>query len=203
MAQQGRIDVVDDDAEYAQSIARVLRLQGHESQVFPSAEAFLARPAPEETACLVLDLQMPGLGGAGLQEALAQTDPLLPIVFVSGTSDVQSGVRAMRGGAVDFLTKPFEAKQLAEAVGRALAQGALERTVQQERAAARARLARLTPSELEVVEHVARGLLNKQIAGELGKSEHTIKLHRGNAVEKLGVGSVAELVRLVDLARGV
>jgi FixJ family two-component response regulator len=196
-----RVDVVDDDPDYAQAIARILRLNGYQATAFASAETFLSRPGPEATACLVLDLQMPGLGGAGLQAALARTDPLLPIVFVSGTGDVQSAVRAMRGGAVDFLSKPFEAAQLVDAVKRALAQGALERTAHEERAAARARLARLTPSEREVVEYVARGLLNKQIASELGKSEHTVKLHRGNAVEKLGVDSVAELVRLVDLAR--
>lgn len=194
-----RIDVIDDDPQYRESIARLLRMERFEVETFAAAEELLERERTP-AACVVVDLRLPGQSGLELQESLGERWPELPIVFVSGSEDVRSGVRAMRQGAVDFLAKPFDARELLESVSRAIAQGDRRRQEREEREAARARMARLTPCERQVVDHVARGLLNKQIAAEIGRSEHTVKLHRGNAVSKLGVGSVPELVRLIDLA---
>ena len=179
------------------ALERLLRVNGFDVEVFTSAPAFLER-AMDGPAVLLLDLRMPGLSGLDVQEALSRSGRELSIIFLSGESDVPSTARAMREGAVDFLVKPVDATQLLEAVERAQT-----RAVETQRKRAEARhahdlLSRLTNREREVCELVARGLLNKQIAFELGTSEKTVKVHRGRVMRKLEVDSVAALVQLVS-----
>ena len=179
------------------ALERLLRVNGFDVEVFTSAPAFIER-AMDGPAVLLLDLRMPGLSGLDVQEALSRSGRELSIIFLSGESDVPSTARAMREGAVDFLVKPVDATQLLEAVERAQT-----RAVETQRKRAEARhahdlLSRLTNREREVCELVARGLLNKQIAFELGTSEKTVKVHRGRVMRKLEVDSVAALVQLVS-----
>ena len=185
----------------------MLRAAGHAVEAFASAREFLARERDEGPGCLVLDLRMPDMTGLELQDALERAGYAIPIVFVSGHGDIPASVKAMKAGAIDFLTKPVQNRDLLQAVERALARARAARAVRAERDAARAeqhaagaRMARLTPRERQVCALVATGMLNKQIAAELGTGEKNIKLHRAHVMEKLGVGSVAELVRLVDRA---
>jgi FixJ family two-component response regulator len=198
MEQTPRVFVVDDDPMLLTAIERLLRSNGVPVEVFTSATAFLNRPPFDGAACLLLDLRMPGLSGLDVQQALARNGMVMPIVFLSGASDVPSTARAMREGAVDFLVKPVDSTLLLEAIGRAQAR-AIDLRQQRDEARDRdARLGRLTRREREVCELVARGLLNKQIAHELGTSEKTVKVHRGRVMRKLDVDSVAALVRLLS-----
>jgi FixJ family two-component response regulator len=194
------IFLVDDDAGIRKALVRLLSSAGHAVEAFASPREFLARERYEGPGCLVLDLRMPEMTGLELQEVMERAGQTNPVVFVSGHGDIPSSVKAMRGGAIDFLTKPVQKRELLHAIERALARDAAARTERAERDAARARLARLTPRERQVCDLVAAGMLNKQIAGELGTGEKNIKWHRAHVMEKLGVGSVAELVRLVDRA---
>ena len=178
----------------------MLRAAGHAVEAFASAREFLARERDDGPGCLVLDLRMPEMTGLELQDALERAGYAIPVVFVSGHGDIPASVKAMKAGAIDFLTKPVQNRDLLQAVERALARDRAARAARAERDAARARMARLTPRERQVCALVATGLLNKQIAAELGTGEKNIKLHRAHVMEKLGVGSVAELVRLVDRA---
>ncbi|HVP67320.1 MAG TPA: response regulator [Anaeromyxobacteraceae bacterium] len=197
-----RVCVVDDDPGFRRTLEGFLSAAGLEVESFRSPGDFLAAaPASASAACLVLDLELPGMTGLELQEALAATAPDLPIVFISGTADVRSGVQAMRSGAVDFLEKPFDGSQLLAAIDRAVAKGGRERAERAAREEARALLARLTPRERQVCDLVAQGLLNKQIAALVGTSEHTVKVHRAHALEKLKADSVPDLVRILDRAR--
>ena len=179
---------------------RLLRAAGHTVEAFASAREFLARERDDGPGCLVLDLRMPEMTGLELQDALERAGYAIPVVFVSGHGDIPASVKAMKAGAIDFLTKPVQNRDLLQAVERALARDRAARAARAERDAARARMARLTPRERQVCALVATGLLNKQVAAELGTGEKNIKLHRAHVMEKLGVGSVAELVRLVDRA---
>ena len=179
---------------------RLLRAAGHAVEAFASAREFLARERDDGPGCLVLDLRMPEMTGLELQDALERAGYAIPVVFVSGHGDIPASVKAMKAGAIDFLTKPVQNRDLLQAVERALARDRAARAARAERDAARARMARLTPRERQVCALVATGLLNKQVAAELGTGEKNIKLHRAHVMEKLGVGSVAELVRLVDRA---
>jgi FixJ family two-component response regulator len=200
MEQTSRVFVIDDDASVLKALERLLRAHGIAAEGFTSAEAFFARPTPEGATCLLLDLRLGATSGLDVQAALARRGVSMPIVFLSGQGDVPSTAQAMREGAVDFLVKPVDEVQLLEALDRALAQSvAINRKRDQERDAAE-RLARLTKREREVCELVARGLLNKQIAHELGTSEKTVKVHRGRVMDKLQVHSVADLVRLLSSA---
>lgn len=192
--------IVDDDESIRRSLARLFRSARVAAEVFPSARAFLDRPAHEGPMCVVLDVQMPGLDGLELQQALAGR--AVQVVFLTGHGSVPMCAGAMKAGAIDFLTKPVEDDELLGAVARALAHSAEVRTTSAGRAAARARLDTLTPREFEVMQRVIAGRLNKQIADELGAAEKTIKIHRGRVMEKMGVTSVADLVRAA-LAAGV
>jgi FixJ family two-component response regulator len=192
--------IVDDDASFLKSVSRLLLASGHAVQAFASAEKFLAQLAPEMSGCVLADLQMPGLNGLELQAALAKSANPMPIIFLSAQGDIPTTVRAMRGGAVDFLTKLAAKEHLLDAVTRALARGARERKMRARLCAVRERFDALTPRELEVLEHIVHGRLNKQIAGDLGINERTVKLHRTNLTHKLQVPSVAELTRLVEEA---
>lgn len=197
-AAEAVVYVIDDEPSVRKSIGRLLKAAGYRVEAFASAREFLQREREDAVACLVLDLQMPDLNGLELQEVLAQTDRLLPIVFITGHGDVPTSVRAMKAGATDFLSKPFDEKDLLGAIARALQKLDQESG---ERAAAREakqRLSRLTPREHEVLLHVLAGELNKQIAAALGASEKTVKVHRGRVMHKMGVKSVADLVRLCE-----
>jgi FixJ family two-component response regulator len=197
----GTVYVVDDDRGFLRSMDRLLRAAGHSVRTFTSAHEFLAAERADALGCLLLDLRMPGVNGLDLQERLSASGNTIPIVFLSGHAEFHAGVRALKAGAIDFLEKPFTDAELLAAVANALER---DRTARERRALredARGRLARLTPRERQVCDLVATGRLNKQIAAELGAAEKTIKCHRGRVMEKLAVGSVAELVRLVDLAR--
>ena len=190
--------VVDDDESVRRSLARLLRSVGLSAETFPSAKAFLDQPASDRPGCLILDLRLPGPSGLDLQESLSQAGRELPIVFITGYGDVPTSVRAMRGGAFDFLQKPFNDQQLLDCVQRALALSRDQGAERAERTKLRERLETLTPREREVLMQVITGKLNKQIAGDLGIAEKTIKVHRGRVMQKMRANSVADLVRMVE-----
>ena len=189
--------IVDDDASFLTSIARLLRAAGYSVQAFDSAKRFLDQLAPGMSGCVLADLHMPGLNGLELQAALAKSASPLPMVFMSGQGDIPSTVQAMRRGAEDFLTKLAPKDKLLDAVRRALERGMQERKSRQHLQELRGRFAALTARELEVLEHVVLGKMNKEIADDLGINERTVKLHRTNLTRTLQVQSVAELTRLV------
>ncbi len=188
--------VVDDDASYRVAVCRLLRAAGLETRMYASAHEFLAQVSPGTRGCVVADLQMPGLSGLELQEALARSGTALPVVFLTGHGDIPSSVRAMRQGAVDFLEKLAPDEQLIAAVTRALEREATARAAHASQDALRQRFAALTSRELEVLSHVVRGRMNKQIAVALGIHERTVKLHRTAITRKVGVPSVAQLTTL-------
>lgn len=195
------VHVLDDDASVRQALVRLFTAHGgYEVRPHESAGAFLASIDRAQHGCLVLDVSLPGLDGIGLQRVLANEADPVPIVFLIGHGSVPTCARAMRGGAVDFLTKPAEDTELLAAVDRALALDASRRAQQAHRAEVRARIVSLTLREREVIAHVMAGRLNKQIAGDIGTAEKTVKVHRARAMEKLRVRSVAELVRLIERA---
>ena len=194
------VRVVDDDASFLTAVARILRASGFVVKTFASAGEFLAQPEADVPGCVLVDLQMPGLSGLDLQEALAQAGPRLPVVFLSGHGDIPTTVQAMRRGAEDFLTKRAPKEALLDAVKRALARDARERAERVRLEALRARFTALTPREREVLAHVLTGQLNKQIAGDLRIDERSVKRHRTSIMIKLQVQSVAELTHLVEAA---
>jgi FixJ family two-component response regulator len=192
--------LVDDDASFLRAVARLLRAQGYVVQTCGSAQELLGRLSAETTGCVVTDLQMPGLSGLDLQQTLARASNPLPVVFLTGQGDIPATVRAMRLGAEDFLTKRAPKEKLFEAVDRALERDASERAQRDRLRSLRERLAALSGREMEVLEQVVRGRLNKQIAADLDINERTVKLHRTNITRRLGVRSVAELTRMVEQA---
>jgi len=173
----------------------------YEVALYGSAPEFLKVELLDVPACLVLDVRLPGLSGLDLQTAMGQSQRTMPIIFITGRGNVPMTVRAMKGGAQDFLEKPFEDQELLDAIQRALARSRAARAEDAERADIEGRLATLTPRERQVLELVVAGLLNKQIAGELGAAEKTIKVHRGRVMKKMQADSVAELVRMTQKAR--
>jgi FixJ family two-component response regulator len=192
------IFVIDDDERVLISLQRMLQQNGFRVDVYPRASTFLEQPPKADVGCLLLDLRMPGLSGLDVQEALRGTGLGLPIIFLSGQGDVPTTARAMRQGAIDFLVKPIDEPELLGAIARAVARSKELHEHRRVTREAATRFGRLTKREREVCELVARGLLNKQIAYELGTSEKTVKVHRGRAMRKLEVESVAALVRLLD-----
>src|SRR5207253_7959808 len=192
--------LVDDDASVRKGVSRLLRSAGYRSEVFESASDFLARDQHTGPACVIVDVRMPGLNGIKLQETLIQRRREEQLIFITGHGDIPMCAQAMKAGAVDFLPKPFEPGELLKCVERALTRSAGQRRVAGERNESRRLLDLLTPREFEVMELVIMGMLNKQIAGELGTAEKTIKVHRGRVMQKLRVSSVAGLVRLVEKA---
>ena len=186
--------LLDDEPGMVRAVTRLLRARGFEVEGFTSAASFLAAYRPGSESCLILDVAMPGLDGLRLQRRLTHNGILLPIIFLTGQGDIPMSVRAMKAGAVDFLTKPVKDIDLLRAVSAALARAAEQR----EAAAISARLALLTPREREVMEHVIAGKLNKQIACDLGTGEQNIKIHRGRMMHKMGLESVADLVRIAE-----
>jgi FixJ family two-component response regulator len=190
--------VVDDDAAIRKAVSRLLRSAGIAVAVFESPTEFLAQYDPNTPGCLVLDLAMPGFNGLQLQTALGEKGSVLPIIFLSGHGDVSKSVQAMKGGAFDFLTKPVNAKNLLPAIRAAIERNAVARREQADLSEIRARLDTLTPRERELLEHVVAGKLNKQIAGDLGITKATVKMHRARVMVKMKVQSVAELTRLTE-----
>jgi len=196
----GTVFIVDDDVSFLKSVSRLLRAAGYNVLTFESARQFLDQLVPELAGCVLADLQMPGLNGLELQTALAESANPLPVVFLSAQGDIPTTVQAMRRGAEDFLTKLGPKEKLLDAIKRALARGALERSQRNLKRSLHDRFAALSPRELEVLGHVVRGRLNKQIADELDINLRTVKLHRTNLTRKLQVQSVAELTRLAEAA---
>jgi FixJ family two-component response regulator len=187
--------VVDDDASVRKGLVRLLKSAGYHAETFSSADEFLTcwqrNPVP---GCVVLDIMMPGIDGLELQQKLQTTPHGIPIIFITGHGDIPSSVTAMKAGAVDFFPKPFNDEDLLRAIREAIRRDAEERSERAEREAVSGRFETLTPREREVMAWVVRGMLNKQIAYELGTSEKTIKIHRGRVMEKMNVQSVADLV---------
>jgi FixJ family two-component response regulator len=189
------VHVIEDDESSRIASSRLLRHAGYVVRVYSTAAEFLTQ-LPTEAGCLVLDVRLPGPSGLDLQERLATSENPLPIVFLTGHGDVHKTVRAMKAGAVDFLTKPVEASVLLEAVARAIARDAENRVVRARQHEARGRYGRLTSREREVFAHLISGQLNKQVGFDLGISERTTKIHRRHVLEKMRADSIADLVRL-------
>jgi len=190
--------VVDDDEPVRKAVSRLLRSAGIAVAVFASPREFLAQYDPATPGCLVLDITMPEVDGLQLQATLGEKGSILPIIFLTGHGDVSKSVQAMKRGAFDFLSKPVKDKDLLTAVRAAIERNAVARLDQAKLSEIRARLDTLTPREREVLEQVVSGKLNKQIAGDLGITEATVKMHRAHVMEKMKVQSVAELARLTE-----
>jgi RNA polymerase sigma factor (sigma-70 family) len=190
--------VVDDDPSVRRAIKRLVGSIGLQVEVFGSAHEFLSSKRPEAPSCLVLDIRLPGISGLDFQRTLADADIRVPIIFITAHGDIPMTVRAMKAGAVEFLTKPFRDQDLLDAIHVALERDRTKRQEESEITILRKRLESLTPREREVLPLVVSGLLNKQIAGEIGTSENTVKVHRSQLMRKIGVGSLAELVRLAE-----
>lgn len=192
--------IVDDDASFLRSVTRLLSAVGYTVQAYQSAQEFLGQRAPEAAGCVVADLQMPGMDGLKLQEALGRSRNPLPVIFLTGQGDIPTSVSAMRSGAEDFLTKRAPKEDLLAAIERALAREAVERQRRERQRGLRERFDQLSLREWEVLAHVVQGQMNKEIAAELNINERTVKLHRTNLTRKLRVQSVVELTRLADEA---
>jgi len=195
------IHVVDDDLSMRTALLRLLDAAGFEARGYSSTGEFLLQPLPDRPGCLLLDLRLPGPSGLELQEALLQKKIILPIVFLTGHGNVDSSVRAMKAGAVDFLTKPVQRDILLDAVGRALARYATQRAAQEETDQLHVRFVSLTERQREVFDRIVAGKLNKQIADELGIAERTVKREREQVMTKLDANSAADLGRLAELLR--
>jgi FixJ family two-component response regulator len=194
----GVVFVVDDDASMRESLKNLTRSVGLRVEAFASAQEFLRAKRSDEPGCLVLDVRMPGLSGLDLQKRMAETGTDLPIIFLTGHGDIPMSVRAMKAGAVEFLTKPVREQDLLDAIQQALERDRAMRHQRTDTEQLRERFDLLTAKEREVMGKVVTGLLNKQIAGELGMSETTVKIHRHQVMEKMRAGSLAELVRMAD-----
>ncbi len=190
--------VIDDDASLREALKSLLRSVGLEVELFGSAADFLKYKLPDAAACLVLDIRLPGVSGLDFQAELSQAGIHVPIIFITGHGDIPMTVRAMKAGAVEFLTKPFRDQDLLDAVQIALERDRGQRSLDKTLREVRAHFEALTPREQQVIGFVTAGLMNKQIAAELGVSEITVKVHRGNVMKKMGARSLADLVRMAE-----
>jgi FixJ family two-component response regulator len=198
MDAEALVFVVDDDASLRASLQDLLESVGLRVAAYASAQEFLRRPRPEVPSCLVLDVRLPGLSGLDLQKQMAEGDRDMPIIFITGHGDIPMTVQAMKAGAVEFLTKPFRDQDLLDAVHQALARARHARAQRAQMAALRRRFDTLTPRQRDVLARMVAGLLNKQIAGELGTSEATVKTHRKQVMAKMRAESLADLIRIAD-----
>ncbi len=196
---QPTVLVVDDDPSMQQALARLFRSVDLKVEVFGSTRELLAQQLPESAACLVLDVRLPGISGLDFQAELAKSGVPIPIIFMTGHGDVPMSVQAMKAGATDFLTKPFRDQDMLDAVSHAIERDRKRRETAAEAVAQRAQFDALTPREREIMGYVTLGLMNKQIAAELGLSLVTVKIHRGHLMRKMHARSLAELVRMADL----
>lgn len=197
---EGTVFIVDDDPLVLGAVETLIKSVGFEVNTFSSAQAFLESDLPDEPACLVLDIRMPGLSGLDLQDELAARGLTLPVIFVTGHGTVPLSVRAMKAGAVDFLQKPFEDQDLLDAVQRAIEEDGQARVERRETGEIKRRVESLTQRETQVLHGVAEGKLNKQIAHDLGLSENTVKTHRAHIMQKMQADSLADLIRLTGKA---
>lgn len=196
MSEHPLVFIVDDDLSMREATRNLLRSVGLAVETFGSAQEFLSGTRPDAPGCLVLDVRLPGLSGLDLQRQLAAANIEIPIIFITGHADIQMSVRAMKAGAVEFLTKPFRDQDLIDAAQQAIERDRAARAERAGQAEVRARYESLTAREREVMDLVVRGLLNKQIAGELGMTEATVKLHRGKAMHKMRADSLADLIHM-------
>ena len=192
------IAIVDDDLSAREGLSSLIRSTGFKVETFASAQEFLARPGAEPPSCLVLDLQLPGLSGLDLQKRMAAAGLEIPIVFLTGHGNIPASVQAMKAGAVEFLTKPFDDQELLRAIQEAVERDRGARRQQADMRELRNRHESLTAREQEVMQHVVSGLLNKQIAAALDITEFTVKIHRGQVMRKMCAASLADLVRMAD-----
>jgi FixJ family two-component response regulator len=190
--------VVDDDPSLREALGRLFRSVDLEAKLFPSAAELLLHKFPDSPCCLVLDIRLPGMSGLDFQTQLANSNIHVPIIMMTGHGDIPMSVRAMKGGAVDFLTKPFRDQDMLDAVAQAIERDRKRRDSDKRLAELRERFESLTPREREIMALVTTGLMNKQVAGELGLSEITVKIHRGHITRKMGVRSLADLVRAAE-----
>jgi FixJ family two-component response regulator len=196
--EQPVVIVIDDDQSLRQGLERLFDSVGLRVEAYPSAQAFLQAEMPTAPSCLVLDIRMPGQSGLDLQAELVKEEVRIPIVFITGHGDVPMTVKALKAGAVDFLTKPFRDQDLLDAVATALDRACRDRAAEKRLSDLRASFDALTPREREIMKHVTEGLMNKQIAHQLGLTEITVKIHRGNMMRKIGAKSLPDLVRMAD-----
>ncbi len=194
----GTVFIIDDDLSVRRSTARLVRSIGLHTETFPSAQEFLLRGPPDTPSCLVLDVRMPGLSGLDLQEELSKRGLNLPIVFITGHGDIPMSVQAMKKGAVDFLPKPFKEQDLLHAIQRAIERDVEARRAHTERSDIQRRVDSLTHRQKEVFALIVTGMLNKQVAGELGTTEKTVKVHRARVMKKMQAQSFADLVRYAE-----
>jgi len=196
---QSTVYVVDDDASVRRGLSNLIRSVGLRVEVFASASEFLAAKRPDAPACLILDVRMPGLSGLDFQTELTKARNRIPIIFITGHADIPMTVKAMKAGAIEFLTKPFRDQDLLDAVQVALERARVAHQNEQSAAQLRAKFEALTPREQEVMAWVTGGLLNKQVAAEIGVTEITVKVHRGKVTRKMGAKSLADLVKMADM----